>query len=80
LLESFAIYNFNHPDIPDVFWITDHTRDGVKCYAKTFYPAWFTPFLVWSENLEKPVKRNNQYLSYIKELAIVIYLRAGGRD
>gem|GEM_PF-2912430 len=23
----------------------DHTRNGVKCDTKTFYPAWFTPSL-----------------------------------
>jgi len=31
---------------------SDHIRNDVKCYAKTFYPAWFTPFLVCSENPE----------------------------
>ena len=29
---------------------SDHTRNGVKCYARTFCSAWFTPFLVWSKN------------------------------
>ena len=30
------------------FWILGPHQRWCECYTKTFYPAWFTPFLVWS--------------------------------
>jgi len=38
----------------------DHTRNGVKCHARTFCPAWFTPFLAWFIMQNSKYTRKNE--------------------
>gem|GEM_PF-3846279 len=57
---------YNRHQRPVLIWnptlYPDHTRNGVKCCTKTFCPAWFTPFLVWS------IIQNSKYIGYIGDI------------